>query len=486
MRASVDASCCNFASKPPKCSLRLKHNLVMSMKTNFMPFQFLKLRKVGTLALVIFGGLVFQAQAENIIGAMSRAYDNNPDLAAARAGLRATDEGVAIAKSGYRPVISGSLALTKSDTEGTNTDSAVGTLSITQSLFDGFATRNNIGAAQAGVFASRENLRSTEIDILQSAAQAYANLARDNQIVAIRRQNIRFLEEQLKAAKSRLDVGEGTRTDVSQSEAQLASAKASSTAAIAAAKSSSAVYTQIVGSAPSKIEQPDPISHLLPATLEGAVSHGLGAHPTVRAAQYNVDAAVFQIEANKAALLPGVSVTGSVTETDAKVSSVSSQSTKTSISGTISVPLYSGGANYARIRQAQQTLAQREAQVKSARRAIEQAIVANWVNYESAVATLAANRAELKAAELALEGVVAERDVGQRTTLDVLNAQQTVLSAQEAIVQSRRNSVVSSYATLAAMGLLSVDYMKLKVARYDPDKHYQMVKDKWFGLRLEN
>jgi outer membrane protein len=99
------------------------------------------------------------------------------------------------------------------------------------------------------------------------------------------------------------------------------------------------------------------------------------------------------------------------------------------------------------------------------------------------VATLAANQAELKAARLALNGVVEERKVGQRTTLDVLNAQQSVLRAQESIVQNRRNAVVSSYSTLAAMGLLTVDYLKLRVSRYNPDRHYQAVKDKWFGLR---
>lgn len=441
----------------------------------------------AVLVLVIPGPFsAVPTQAETIIGAMSRAYDNNPDLAAARAGLRATDEGVAIAKSGYRPTISGSLTVAGSSTEGVGTNSVSGVVSITQSLFDGFATKNNIKVAESGVFAARESLKSTEVDILQSAAQAYANLARDNQIVVIRRQNIRFLDEQLSAAKSRLDVGEGTRTDVSQSQAQLAAAKASLTAAIAAAKSSSAVYAQIVGSAPSNISQPKPIAHLLPKTMQGAVSHGLGQHPTVQAAQYNVDAAEFQIKANRAALLPGVSVTGSLTETQSTTSSVTSQATTSTLSGTISVPIYSGGANYARVRQAKQTLQQRKAQVASARRSVEQAIVSNWVNYESAVATLAANKAELAAAELALEGVVAERDVGQRTTLDVLNAQQTVLNAEEGIVQSQRNAVVSSYATLAAMGLLTVDYLKLKVARYNPDQHYQAVKDKWYGLRVSD
>ncbi|MEW7006798.1 TolC family outer membrane protein [Lentilitoribacter sp. EG35] len=437
--------------------------------------KYLRLALVATFLMPVGVG-----HAESIIGAMSRAYDNNPDLAVARAGLRATDEGVAIAKSGYRPVINGSLDGTYTDSNGQTIRNATGTISITQKLFDGFATNNNVRVAEAGVFAGRENLRSTEISILQSAAQAYANLARDNQIVSIRRKNIRFLQEQLNAATSRLNVGEGTRTDVSQARAQLASAKAQLTGAIAQAKSASAVYVQIIGSAPSKISQPKTIARLLPRSLEAAVSRGLSSHPSVSAAQYNVDAAEFQINANKAALLPGVSVTGTLTGVD---DSVRGRSTTKSVRGTVSVPIYSGGANYAKIRQSKQTLAQRKAQVESTRRSIEQSIVASWVSYESAVATLAANQAELKAARLALNGVVEERKVGQRTTLDVLNAQQSVLRAQESIVQNRRNAVVSSYSTLAAMGLLTVDYLKLRVSRYNPDRHYQAVKDKWFGLR---
>lgn len=443
-----------------------------------MSFHFNKYLQVAVIVAVFSPAGV--SHAETIVGAMSRAYDNNPDLAVARAGLRATDEGVAIAKSGYRPVIAGSLTGTYSDVNHNVVRNVTGTVSITQSLFDGFATKNNVKAAEAGVFAGRENLRSTEISILQSAAQAYANLARDNQIVSIRRKNIRFLEEQLKAATSRLNVGEGTRTDVSQARAQLASAKALLTGAIAQAKSSSAVYVQIIGSAPTKISQPKTIARLLPRSLDSAVSRGFSSHPSVLAAQYNVDAADFQINANKAALLPGVSVSGTLTGVD---SNVAGRSTTKSVSGTVSVPIYSGGANYARIRQAKQTLAQRKAQVESTRRSVEQSIVANWVSYESAVATLAANQAELSAARLALNGVVEEGKVGQRTTLDVLNAQQTVLQAQESIIQNKRNAVVSSYSILAAMGLLTVDYLNLRVSRYNPDKHYQSVKDKWFGLR---
>jgi outer membrane protein len=84
---------------------------------------------------------------------------------------------------------------------------------------------------------------------------------------------------------------------------------------------------------------------------------------------------------------------------------------------------------------------------------------------------------------LALEGIVEERNVGQRTTLDVLTTQQAVLNSQITLTGARRNSIVAGYALLSAIGRLDARRMKLKVAIYEPEEHYQAVKDKWFGLR---
>jgi outer membrane protein len=250
--------------------------------------------------------------AETIYQAMAKAYENNPDLNAARAGLRATDEGVALAKSGYRPFIGAEATTTSTNASGRVTNSASVGVSITQTLFDGFQTRNNVRAAEAAVFAGRENLRGTEIDILLATVQAYANVNRDNQIVVYRKQNIAFLQEQFSAARARFDVGESTRTDVSLAEAQLAGAKASLTAAVAQAKSSAAVYAQIVGSIPKNLKPVPLPSKLLPASLDIAVAQGTREHPAVLAALFGVDAAGYKVKSEEGAFLPGVTVSGSV------------------------------------------------------------------------------------------------------------------------------------------------------------------------------
>ncbi|NRP73604.1 Outer membrane efflux protein BepC [Ensifer psoraleae] len=425
--------------------------------------------------------------AETISGAMARAYANNPDLNAARAGLRATDEGVPIAKAGYRPQVSASATgtLTRVDAERTGTrdfhSGQIG-ISITQMIFDGFQTLNNVRAAESNVFSSRETLKANEIQILLAAAQAYANIARDQQVVSIRRQNLAFLREQLNASQARLEVGEGTRTDVSQAEAELANAQSLLVSAIAQLKQSEAVYVQIVGAAPTGIRQPAPANKAMPRSLDQAVATGLRENPQILAAQYAVDTAGFQVKSAEGTMLPGVVLQGAVTRNTGNVGT-GLDDTTASITARVEVPIYQGGAEYGQIRQAKEILGQQRILVDSARASVQQTVVSAYAQLDSALARITASRSQISAANLALEGVIEERKVGQRTTLDVLDSQQDVLDAQEALAGAQRDAVVASYSLLAAMGRLTVKTQGLAVAEYRSEEHYEAVKDKWFGLR---
>ncbi len=458
----------------------------------------LNIGNIARMALLSVGlsALAGPVLAETIFGAMSKAYENNPDLNAVRAGLRATDEGVAIAKSGYRPQISASATATRIrlGTERLSPffpatpliqqdfHSGTASITITQQIFDGFQTLNNVRAAESNVFSSRETLKANEISILLAAAQSYATIARDQQIVAIRKQNLAFLKEQLNAAKSRLEVGEGTRTDVSLAEAQLANAQALLVSAVSQLKQGESVYVQIVGEAPKGIKQPSPATKALPHSLDEAVAAGLRDHPSIAAAQYSVDAAGYQVKSAEGSMLPGVVLQGAVSRNTTDRPNTS-DTTNGSISARLEVPIYQGGAEYGQIRQAKERLGQRRILVDSARVDVQQTVVAAHAQLEAAHATIAATKLQISAANMALAGVIEERKVGQRTTLDVLDAQQSVLSAKEALVSAQRDAVVASYALLASIGRLTVKSQGLEVTEYRAEEHYEAVKDKWFGLR---
>src|SRR5680860_49502 len=117
---------------------------------------------------------VKQAPAETLDQALALAYSNNPQLNAARAGLRATDEGVAIAKSGMRPTVEGTGSYSKTWARGAS-DFTTGSFGVTisQKLFDGYQTLNAISGSKSAVKAARENLRNTEINVLFDTVSAY-------------------------------------------------------------------------------------------------------------------------------------------------------------------------------------------------------------------------------------------------------------------------------------------------------------------------
>jgi outer membrane protein len=432
------------------------------------------------------------ASAESIQGAMAKAYANNPDVNAARASLRATDENVTIAKAGYRPQAGITASHTNAGAFGVNnisgrdsySQSDTISLTVTQQIFDGFQTLNRINAAESGVYASREQLRGTEMQILYSAAQAYANVALYQDFVAIRKQNLGFLNEQVKAANARLQVGEGTKTDVSQAEAQLAAAQAQLAAAVAQLKIAQATYMQIVGDEPKGIGQAPVAKRGMPANLDAAVATGLKQHPSILAAEHAVDSSGYQVKTAEGALLPGVVVQAGVGRTNVNpVSSSSAPYNSASVTAQLTIPLYKGGSEYGAVRQAKENLSASQIKVDSARLSVRQSIVSAYAQMQAASASITANKQAVSASNLALSGIIEERNVGQATTLDVLNSQQTVLNAKLNLAQAQHDLVVASYGVLAATGQLTVQTQGLAVAEYKPDEHYQVVKDAWFGLR---
>lgn len=444
------------------------------------------------LAALMAATAMTPAFGETLVGAMSKAYQNNSELNAARAGVRVTDEGVAIAKSGYRPNIVGQASIDRSATRmvspgNSSTSLTTGSfgVQIQQTLFDGFQTKNNVAAAEARVRASNESLRNTEQNILFNAVSAYMDVIRDRQIAALRERNLQFLSEQVRAARSRFEVGEGTRTDVAQAEAGRSAAVAQLSAARAQALASAATYRQIVGDEPGKLAAPGPAKGL-PRGLDEATAVAAKQHPAILATEHLVDAAAFTVKSTEGALLPGVTASAGLSRSyrNSNPGSLNDGTfNSASIGATLTVPIYQGGRVSAQVRQSKESLGQARIQVDVSRDQVRAAVTSAWTMYQAAQEAVSANRELVSAAQLALNGVIEERNVGQRTTLDVLNAQADVIAAQINLVSAERDVVVASYAILSAMGRLSVRTLSLPVAEYKPEEHYNAVKDKWFGLR---
>lgn len=421
------------------------------------------------------------AGAETLTAAMAAAYVQNATLNSARAGLRATDEGVPQALAGRRPGLSASANYNRSLSTAEPEDSLSLSLSIEQPIFDGFRTRNGIAVAETAVLAARESLTGTEQDVLFDVVSAYMNLVRENAIVGLSAQNLEFLREQVRAARNRLDVGEGTQTEVAQTQAREASAMASYASAVANQTAARAIYEQIIGHAPNSLTTAPPVSALLPRNSEIGVQMALESHPDIKLALYNVDTATLNVEIAEGSLWPTVSASASASRAEDPFGPDAARLSG-SFGARVSIPIFTGGERSSNIREAKERLGQREIDLAVTRARVRAGVISAWGDLQAATAQVRAAESGVAASQLALSGIVQERDVGQRTTLDVLDAQQDLLDARTALVRAQRDRVVASYALLATTGGLTAANLGLPVQLYDSSAHYTAVRNEIFSI----
>ena len=449
---------------------------------------------LGVLAVL---GLAAPVSAETLREALAKTYVSNPTLNGARAGQRANDENVPLARSRGLPDLTLSGGYTENLKNSANnfnspTRLVSGRLAVAVPLYVGGSVRNAIRGADSRVSAGQADLRGAESDIFTATVGAYMDVLRDEAIVGLNQKQVRVLQTNLEATKDRFDVGDLTRTDIAQSEARLATAQSQLEGTEAQLITSRERYVQIVGSPPGKLDQPPALPNL-PASVDMAVQTALADNPDLLAAKDNSTAAKFDVKSAKGARLPRVQAVANADYTNflntlgSGVPGVSfAQVTTTSSAGLqASLPLFQGGEPGAQIRQAQARSSQSQERVIEIERAVISQTRAAYASWQASNAVIASSEKAVSANTLSLEGVRAENSVGNRSILDILNAEQELLQSQVNLVSARRNAYVAGFALLAAMGQAEARDLGLDGGPlYDPQVHYDRVDKKlweWGG-----
>lgn len=464
----------------------------------------LRLHKSG---LVIFGLVLVPAVAcatppATLTQALTEAYYNNPTLQAQRASLRATDEDVPAALSGWRPTVefqgsigrvtgsekyySSSLnpftqqyvkSSTKTPENGTQKSAEI---TLTQPIYSGGKVIAQTRQAKNAVYAARAMLLSTQQNVFEKVVQAYCSVQADQQVVALEQTNEQVLQKQLRDTRTQFRLGEITMTSVAQAQASLAQAQAQLAVGQGDLQIARETFRQLVGSFPA--------AHLAPAQpltlpVRSAAEAGQMAirnNPDVIAAKFTDSEAKDAVDVAFSALMPKVSFQASGYEETAS-SGQDNYTQGASFLGQLTVPLYQGGQAFSFIRQARAKQQQAFAQVLSAEREAYANATQAWDAHLATQRSIVAINAQIKAEALALDGTEREELVGTRTVLDVLNAQEALLSAQIQQVQNISQMVTYSYSVAAAMGELTVQNLSLPVHAYNDLRYYRAVKYAGFG-----
>lgn len=422
--------------------------------------------------------LALPGQTETLQQALDQAFQTNPALAAQRADVGVAREQLNQARGARAPSVDLSTSATFESLDSNqpiafNTGEnklASAQLSATLPIYTGGQINAGIAQAQAGILASDAQFDGAAQDLVLNVVTAYVDVLRDREAILIRANSVALLEEQLRAATDRFDVGFATRTDVKQAEARLQGSRASLAGAEAQLEASLSVYELFVGQ-PAGDLVPVPSAPTLPDSFERSLQTALADNPDLKALRQAERVAEQGVKSARGATRPSVSIVGSasVQETfDQEATAISPtmgiitlpadnyRDTQLRLLAQGTVPLFQGGVLRSRIRAARLERDQARLQTVNAERQITASVAQSWYANIAAGQAITASELQVEAAEIAYEGAQEELSVGTRTTLDVLDQEQQLLEARLGLINARRDAYVASHQLLRAMGKLAI------------------------------
>ena len=420
------------------------------------------------ILFVIFFLLIFsELKAETLLDSLNSAYLNNSKLNAERASARASKEVKREALSEFLPTVTleGYVSEQENTNPGNDTNFRPAEQSITveQKIFQGFGGVANLKKKQYGEILANFELKKIEQETLLAAAEAHANLVLNQKKININLINIDLLERQVETDQNRLAKGEISLTDLSQSEASLAGARAELITAQNELVTSKANFEKIIGKKPSKnIKEIKIIDLNLPKSLAASYNISNSENPDLQIASLEYKKSKLDVIIAGSDLSPSATLSYKIAEQD-DFSATIKDRTQQTVKATASWPLFAGGSNLFSLRESQELRNEKELLLEDAKKTNETNVASAWSNYQSSKSVLDSIELQVKAAEIANEGVTLEYESGsKRTTLEVIQSRTILLNSRINLANSEKNFLISKFKLLSAVGRLTAQQLNLK------------------------
>ena len=411
--------------------------------------------------------------SDNLYDALKIAYKNNKELNAERENVNIAKQDLKISKGNYLP--SGTITGSKSqqdtnkltnqsggDAATNDVDPLNTTIKIEQTLID-FGRNAELKKSQLGLNLAKEKLKKPEQETFYKAIEAYSNLIASVEKVKINRQNLNLLIRQVENDKTRLEIGQITLSDLSQSESSLAGAEAKNIKSINDLTTSKLNYENVIG----KINNVDdltkslnPISPL-PKSLKEAIELSNNNNPDIKIAKIEYEQSEKDIKISKSDLAPTATLSIERSNTE-DFSSTIDEKEQDTIKATITWPFFSGGKNLANVNKNQSEKIKKRLLLDNTIKSTETNVASAWSNYQSSESILRSIRDQVNAAEIANEGITQEYQRGSRSTLDFIQSTAILLDARISLANSERDFILAQNNLLKSVGLLNSDYLKIK------------------------
>jgi len=412
--------------------------------------------------------------AETFDAALKRAYDTNPELNAERKSLNISEQELKVSRSSYLPTITLEGSKSQENTDKltnrngsnasiTDVDPEVRSITITQTLID-FGRGAELAKSKIGINLAKAKLLKKEQEILYKAVEAYTGLISAKEKLSINSSNVNLLERQVETDRIRLERGNVSLSDVSQSESSLAGAQAKLIEAENELFTSRLNYENVIGQL-NDVESLDKssINGLdLPNQLSEAIDISKKNNPDLIIAKLEYEQSKKDTISARSDLAPTAKLSFDRSKTE-DLSSTYDEKEQDTLKATVTWPFFSGGKNYANLKKNKSSEERKSLLLDYSIKKNQTDVASAWTSYQSNESLLISVKAQVNAAEIANEGIVAEYNSGSdRTTLEVIQSNSLLLNAQISLVDSERNFILSKFNLLKSIGLLNSEYLKIR------------------------
>ena len=415
----------------------------------------------------------FNLNAESFTSALSKAFKNNSELNAERENIIISKQELKISKGNYLPTVTLSSSKSQEDTDkltnkaGENTtindvDPFTKSISIKQTLID-FGRGAELSKSKIGLDLAKAKLLKKEQDILYKTTEAYTGLVLANEKLKINLNNVELLSRQVETDRIRVERGQITLSDASQSESSFAEAQAKLIQAENELLTSRLNYENIIGllNDPQSLDKDSITEYPLPESLNAAIELSKKNNPNLIIAKLEYEQAQKDNAIAKSDLAPTANLSLERSYVD-DLSSTIDEREKDTITATVSWPFYSGGKNLASLRKNKSVVTRTRLILDSVTKQNQTNVASAWSNYQSNKSLLNSVQVQVRAAEIANEGITAEYNSGAgRTTLEVIQSNSLLLNAQISLASSERNYILSQFNLLKSVGLLHSDHLNI-------------------------
>lgn len=423
------------------------------------------MNKKLTGLLLAVAAFTSQAQAENLVQVYQLATTNDSQIRAALATRDAALEARPQAKSLLLPQVSLSADVTRVRSDVINSPSGdslnnYNTAGLGLSLSQAIYRKDYlIGLEQADlqVAQAESAYAAASQSLILRVAQAYFDVLSAQDSLTFAKAENAAIARQLEQSKQRFEVGLIAITSVHEAQAAFDQSRADLISAENAVDNAREALREIVqqntGELAPVMDQL-PLEQPAPANPEAWADQAQKENLSIRSLAYALDLARSDIDLKRAADFPKLDLVGSHS-LDRSGSSTGSDSNTTTLGVQLSVPLYTGGGNSSRSRQAVLNHKVAQENLDKERRSVNRQVRDAYRGVLASISQVQALKASTISAQSALDATQAGFEVGTRTMVDVLNAQRDLFRARSNYAKVRYSYILSGLQLKQAAGTLS-------------------------------